>query len=99
MRSIIDSFEVGLLPKATNLCEPQLGKRGLYNSSDWVSFSKDQNENLRKSLLNLRFDLLAYADGETNIFEICKLINFKLEDVVREVKILKENFLLTENII
>ena len=96
IKTIIDSFEVGFLPKATNFCEPQLGKRGLYNSSDWVSFSKDQKENLRKSLLNLRFDLLAYADGETNIFEICKLINFKLEDIVREVKILKENSLLTE---
>ncbi len=94
MKSIVDSFEVGYMPKVTTICEPQLGKRGLYDSSDWISYGQENNKNLRKSILNLRIDLLAYADGKINIFEICKIINFKLEDVLREVKFLKENFLL-----
>ena len=30
MINIIDAFELGLYPKIKVICEPQLGKRGLY---------------------------------------------------------------------
>ena len=43
-------------------CEPQLGKRGLYN----ISSNQDSDD-----LINL----IAYFDGKTSLLEICKLIS------------------------
>ena len=79
IKNIIDSFELGLYPKSNFLCEPQLGKRNLY----W-DISKKENYNS----LNTRRDLIAYADGKTNIFDICEIIKKPLLDVLCEYRLL-----------
>lgn len=79
LKSIIDSFEIGLLPKNTVKCEPQLGKRNLY-----PSISQKGGHNPVKT----RMDFLAYADGKTPVFEIAKRINKSLELVNEEMRIL-----------
>ncbi|MDA9060393.1 DUF4910 domain-containing protein [Candidatus Thioglobus sp.] len=81
MKSIIDAFEIGITPKITVKCEPQLGKRGLYPS---VS-KKGMNDNIRS-----RMNLLAYADGRHSLFDISNKIEENLSFVVCEAKKLQE---------
>lgn len=70
MKAIIDAFEMGIYPKAVVMGEPQLGKRGLYPTLS----QKGQANSIRT-----RMNFLAYADGVTNIFEICEIISAPLE--------------------
>ena len=41
-----------------------------------------------------RCNLIAYADGKRNIFEISRKINMPLKDLIKEIKILKNNKIL-----
>ena len=85
MRNIIDAFENGLYPKTTTMCEPQLGKRGLYpNIKQKGIFNQ----------LNLRMNLLTFSDGETSIFDICNNLNVNLEVVLEELLLLKSKELI-----
>jgi aminopeptidase-like protein len=79
MKSIIDAFEVGLFPKGSVKCEPQLGKRGLYPAIS----QKTSYDNL-----TTRMDFLAYADGNHSLFDISKKIKKNLALVILEAKIL-----------
>lgn len=83
MKNIIDAFETGLVPKNIYTCEPQLGKRNLYTTI----FSK---KNTYKKELFIRKNILAYADGKRNIFEISNLIKTPLNETIEQYKILKE---------
>jgi len=85
-KTIIDSFEIGIYPNVSNLCEPQLGKRGLY-----PNISKHQKgvHPARK-----RMNILAYCDGKNTIFDISKILNLEVEEVLNEIKILKKNKLI-----
>lgn len=90
MKSIVDSFEISLKPKCKIKCEPQLGKRNLYpNISD-----KNSGWSEGKHPAKLRLDLLAYCNGENNIFEIGKILNKPLNKILDELRLLK-----TQNII
>jgi len=80
IKNIILAFEQGLYPQTKVLCEPQLGKRGLYPNIG----QKDKYDKIKT-----RWDFLAYADGKTNIFEIAKLINKPLKEVNDEHQLLK----------
>jgi len=82
MSNIIDSFETCLVPENTILCEPQLGDRGLYPTIS----QKGRNRNLE-----LRMNIIAYADGTRSVFEIAKILNSTLAEVNKEVKILMNN--------
>lgn len=84
MKNIIDAFENGLYPKYKYFCEPQLGKRNLYT----VKFSK---KNTYKKELYLRKNLLAYADGNRNIFEISNILKAPLQELLQEYRILKKS--------
>lgn len=85
LSSIVDAFELGLIPKSLTLCEPQLGKRNLY-----PTLSKRGNYDKVKA----RMDFLAYCDGKNTIFDICELTNLTLNYAVKEAKILSEHGLL-----
>ena len=39
-------------------------------------------------------NFLAYCDGNSSIFDICKIINCDLKTLINEYKLLKENNLL-----
>lgn len=83
LKNIVDAFETGLHPKTKTFCEPQLGKRGLY-----PNIGGDISKDL---IIKKRMDLISYCDGETNIFDICKIIDHDLENVLKECKLLKES--------
>ncbi len=88
MSNIIDSFETCLVPENTILCEPQLGDRGLYPTIS----QKGRNKNLE-----LRMNILAYADGTRNVFELAKILNSTLININLEISILMDNGLLKNN--
>ncbi len=86
MKSIIDSFELGLIPKNNIKCEPQLGKRNLYPTISQKGANPD---------LNTRMDFLAYTDGNHSLFDISIKIKKNLGLVVSEAIILKNNNLIS----
>tara|TARA_Y200000002_G_scaffold373144_1_gene371819 strand:- start:14561 stop:15841 length:1281 start_codon:yes stop_codon:yes gene_type:complete len=85
IKNIVDSFENSLTVKTNILCEPNLGKRGLYS----LTGGKKRNKEIK-----LRCDLLSYADGNRNIFELALLLNVELEDLIKEINILKKKKLI-----
>ena len=73
-------------PKCKVMCEPQMGKRGLY-----PTLSKKKNEkNLNRSYMNF----LQYADGTNSLEKISNLIKLNLKSVNKINRILSKNNLL-----
>ena len=73
-------------PKCKIMCEPQMGKRGLY-----PTLSKKKNENnLSRSYMNF----LQYADGTNSLEKISNLIKLNLKSVNKINRILFKNNLL-----
>jgi len=85
MINIIDAFELGLYPKIKVLCEPQLGKRGLYPTT---SFYKGKHP------ARTRMDIISQCDSVNNIFQISEKLNANLALVIKELKELKNKDLL-----
>ena len=75
MRKCIDKIEAMKCLKATCLCEPQLGKRGLVPT---MSSKETYQETLAMK------DVLAYADGTHDLEGLAKIIEQPVE-VVRKV--------------
>jgi aminopeptidase-like protein len=65
LQSCLKHLEQNYRYKATTPCEPQLGKRGLYPTLS----SKGSAAQVRTML-----DVLAYADGETDLIEVSRRI-------------------------
>tara|TARA_A100001035_G_scaffold279903_1_gene282932 strand:- start:17144 stop:18460 length:1317 start_codon:yes stop_codon:yes gene_type:complete len=83
MKNIIEAFEIGLFPNIEVLGEPQLGKRNLYpNTSKRYQRPDD---------VKRRMDTLAYCDSNHSLFDISKIINCNLAEVLKEIYVLKEN--------
>ena len=74
------------IPKAKYLCEPQMGKRGLYSN---LSIKGNRKTSTRSMV-----DFLQYSDGKNDINKISKLIGLKLLDTKKTYRILKKNNLL-----
>ena len=72
-------------PKYKIICEPQMGKRGLY-----PTLSKKNEKKLTKSFL----DFLQYADGTNSLEKISSLIKLDLNSVRKIYRILLNNKLL-----
>ena len=77
----------GKKPCSYFLCEPNLGKRGLYN----LISSKEKNLNFKGRKL---LDFLQYADGTNDIKQISRYIKLSLTRTKKIYKILKKNRLL-----
>jgi len=90
--SIIDSFETGLYPKTKIKCEPQLGKYNLYPLISQKGFKKKGIFNKQEFID--RCNLISYADGKRNIFEISKKIAMPLDKINQEIYLLKKNKIL-----
>ena len=88
MKNIINAFELGIKPKYNLLCEPFMQNKKLY-----PFFSKKEEHKLTKMRIDT-MNILFYADGKNNIFEICKIVNRPLEVLIEEIKILIKNKLL-----
>lgn len=82
MKQVIDVLEMNQRYQVQVLCEPQLGKRGLYpTTSQKGSYDKV------KSMVNF----IAYADGKTDLIDISNKIIVPIDELIRVVKKLKAN--------
>jgi aminopeptidase-like protein len=86
--NIIKALESGCIPKNRFKCEPNLGRRNLYP----LTSKKGSYKNIK-----LRMNLLAYADGKENIFNISKKINVPLKELLVEYELLLKKKLLKNN--
>ena len=59
--------------ECTIICEPQLGKRGLY-----PTISDKRSYNLTRDMMNL----IAYADGNNTLLEIATILNISMERLI-----------------
>lgn len=73
--------------KMTVLGEPQLGKRGLYPT---VSQKGSYDE------ITMMMDLITYADGKNDLFDIAKMINVPVYKLIPIIKKLGANGLLSK---
>jgi len=64
LRAAIEAIEIDAVPRTTVICEPQLGRRGLYPNLS--------GEGGRAKVRNM-MDLLAYADGNHSLLEIAEI--------------------------
>ena len=83
LKNIVVALELGLYPKTRILCEPNMGRRGLY---PLISKKNNHTKDLK-----LRMDIISYSDGSRNIFEIFNLLKIPLSKVIKELKNLKVN--------
>ena len=63
---IIESIEKNIYPKITTLCEPNMGRRGLYPTLS----TKESNKQV-----SLMMDLLSWSDGDHSLIDIADKIN------------------------
>jgi aminopeptidase-like protein len=85
VKKVIESIECNMIYKSTYLCEPQLGKRGLYpNLGGADTYKKVQD----------RMNVLAYADGVLDLLSIADKLGVSIWDLHSEALILKEAGLL-----
>lgn len=88
MIQVIEALEFNDKYKVSVLCEPQLGKRGLYPT---ISQNGNYNE------IRAMSDLIAYADGANDLFDISDRIGVPVKKMIPIVKKLKENGLLIQD--
>lgn len=72
LKKALEILEKNCYPKVTVLCEPQLGKRGLYPTLS----TKDSGNYVR-----LITDLITYADGKKSLLEIADEIEVPVWDL------------------
>lgn len=79
MKQVIDVLEMNQCYQV--LCEPQLGKRGLYpTTSQKGSYDK----------VKAMVDFIAYADGKTDILDISDKIGVPISELISVIKELNE---------
>lgn len=87
MTGVIDALEHNHRYKVSVLCEPQLGKRGLYPT---ISQKGSYDE------VKTMVDLIAYADGRNNLIDISDIIGVSVKDLLPIIKRLKDDGLLIQ---
>lgn len=85
MVKVIEGLENNAKYRIKILCEPQLGKRGLY-----PTLSKKNSTYVVRDMLNF----IAYADGKNDLVDISNIINVPIEELISIMKKLKDNNLL-----
>ena len=85
-RKSIEILLERIYPKCKIMCEPQMGKRGLYPTLS----TKNENKLTRSYM-----DFLQYADGTNSLEKISNLIKLDLKSVRKIYQILFKNFLIS----
>ena len=80
LKRVVMTLEYNQYYRSTVLCEPQLGKRGLYPT---ISQKGTYKNNVR-----VIQNLLAYADGMSDLIEISNSINEPIEELAKTIDIL-----------
>jgi aminopeptidase-like protein len=86
LRRAIEALERDCAPRATTLCEPQLGKRGLYPTLS----TKSSGASVRTMM-----NLLSLADGGTGLIDIAERCGVPVWDLYGPLDALVEHGLLT----
>lgn len=86
LQRAILTVENNSFPKTTVLCEPQLGKRGLYPTLS----TKETGAQVRAMM-----DLISYCDGQHALLDIAKLIGEPMEKLLDILKPLVANGLIS----
>ena len=73
--------------RAKMLCEPQLGKRGLYPTLS----TKERRADLKKTM-----DFLSHCDGESSLFEIAEKIDVPCWELFEAAKLLVDHEIIEE---
>jgi aminopeptidase-like protein len=81
------ALEANRVWKMTVLCEPQLGKRGLYSDLGLSGGLKSD-----RSLTNL----IAYLDGELDLLEVAEIVGMNILDCFKIVQVLARQGLVEE---
>lgn len=85
MTQVISALEYNKAYKVKVLCEPQLGKRGLY-----PTISQKGNYDGVKAMT----DFIAYADGKNDLIEISNIIGVPVNELIPIVEKLIDNDLI-----
>lgn len=81
IKQVIDVLEMNQRYQVQVLCEPQLGKRGLYpTTSQKGSYDK----------VKAMVDFIAYADGKTDLIDISDKIGMPISELISVIKELNE---------
>ena len=88
-KQIIDILENNYRYKTTTICEPQLGKRGLY-----PAVSTPEQIKKVKYLRNI----IAYADGNKDLIDIAEILKTNAYELIEIVKNLEEKKVLCKNL-
>jgi aminopeptidase-like protein len=84
-RRLIKVLEHNKVYKTTVLCEPQMGRRGLYQQISHTG---------RKGFVKLLMDFLAYADGKNDLVDIANILQVSAYKLINVVEILKKHNLI-----
>ena len=87
IRNCIKILEKDKYYYTTILCEPQLGKRGLYINNKNTVTREDSNK--------IR-DILAYCDGNHSLIDICKIVEIEFQECNKFISKLLENNIIKE---
>lgn len=77
MQEMILNLEINAVYENTIVCEPNLGKRGLYHT---LSTTND---------IPLACNFLAYCDGENDIIDIANILNmqaYEFKELLEKIK-------------
>lgn len=86
MTGLINALEYNGYYRVNVLCEPQLGKRGLYS---------DISRKGTYDGIMLQRDVISYADGRNNLFDMCERFNEAPDNVIEVLKRLIDNDLIS----
>ncbi len=78
-KTSLEALEHNLVYRSKTMCEPMLGKHGLYRSLG----TRDADESVR-ILLNF----LSYADGTRDLFEVCDVIGISVSEAIETAQTL-----------
>lgn len=84
MQEIIMNLEINATYKNTTICEPNLGKRGLYHTINTNSTND----------IPLSCNFLAYCDGKNDVLDIADKLNLQAYEIKELIEKLKENGLI-----
>jgi aminopeptidase-like protein len=82
LRTALMMMEFNVIPQSKILCEPQLGRRGLYST---LGGGRSVAES--RLLLNV----ISFSDGHTTCLEIAELLNKSFSEVRTAISILESN--------
>jgi aminopeptidase-like protein len=87
LRKSLEAIEKNKKYVSNNLCEPQLGKRGLY-----PDLSTKETRHKVERILNL----LSLCDGKHSLLDIAEILNVKIWDLYEHIDVLLKYHLISE---